>query len=59
MIARLIRSDGTIAREWATDRPDLADTADRNCPAGWRVETVETAIKFGYTTENVVDTRSA
>jgi hypothetical protein len=59
MIARLIRPDGTIAREWATDRSDLADTADRNCPAGWRVETVETAINFGYTTENAVDTRSA
>ena len=40
MIARLIKPDGTIAREWATDRPDLADTADRNCPAGWRVVTI-------------------
>ena len=59
MIARLTRPDGTVDREWATDCPDLADTADRNCPAGWRVETVETAINFGYTTENVVDTRSA
>jgi hypothetical protein len=37
MIARLIKPDGTIAREWATDRPDLAHTADRNFPAGWRV----------------------
>jgi hypothetical protein len=35
--ARLIKTDGTVAREWATDRPDLADTADRNYPAGWRV----------------------
>ena len=37
MIARLIRPDGTIASEWLTDRSDLANTADRNCPAGWRV----------------------
>jgi hypothetical protein len=37
MIARLIKPDGTVAREWPTDRLDLANTADRNCPAGWRV----------------------
>ena len=38
MIARLIRPDGSIAREWRTARPDLSLTADRNCPLGWRVE---------------------
>ena len=38
MTARLIRSDGTVEREWQTDRPDLALTADRNYPPGWRVE---------------------
>ena len=38
MIARLIKPDGTVAREWATDHPGLANTADRNFPAGWRVE---------------------
>lgn len=37
MIVRLIRPDGTVAREWATDRVDLASTADRNCPVGWHV----------------------
>ena len=40
MTARLIKPDGTVAREWATDRVDLATTADRNFPAGWRVVTV-------------------
>lgn len=38
MIARLINSQGQIVREWLTDRPDLALTADRNCTVGWRVE---------------------
>ncbi|MFC3287898.1 hypothetical protein [Paracoccus aerius] len=37
MTARLIHPDGSIAREWQAARPDLALTADRNCPAGWRV----------------------
>ena len=40
MIARLIRPDGTVKREWQTTRPDLALTADRNYPAGWWVEIV-------------------
>ena len=40
MIGRLIRPDGTVEREWRTSRPDLAMTADRNYPAGWRVEIV-------------------
>lgn len=38
MTARLIRPDGTVYREWQTDRPALALTADRNFPPGWRVE---------------------
>ena len=38
MTAHLIRPDGTVARKWQTDRPYLALTADRNYPAGWRVE---------------------
>ena len=38
MIARLIRPDGTVWREWQTARPDLAMSADRNYPDGWRVE---------------------
>lgn len=38
MIARLIRPDGTVKREWQTTRPDLAMSADRNYPDGWRVE---------------------
>ena len=38
MIVRLINSQGQIVREWLTDRPDLALTADRNCPVGWRVK---------------------
>lgn len=38
MTAQLIRADGTIAREWQTDRPDMALTADRNMPPGWRVQ---------------------
>ena len=41
MTARLIRPDGTVAREWAMDRVDLADTADRNFPVGWHVVTIE------------------
>lgn len=40
MTARLIDSHGHVVREWQTDRPDLAMTADRNCPVGWRVELV-------------------
>ena len=40
MTARLIRPDGTVEREWQTTRPDLALTADRNYPAGWRAEIV-------------------
>ena len=40
MIARLIRPDGTVAREWLTSRADLAMTADRNYPPFWRVEVV-------------------
>lgn len=44
MIARLIKPDGTIAREWATDLHDLANTADRNCPAGWRVVIYSTPV---------------
>ena len=48
MIARLIRTDGTVEREWWTSRPNLALTADRNYPAGWRVEiagmTAESAL---------------
>ena len=38
-IARLLNPEGQVAREWLTDRPDLAGTADRNCPLGWRVVT--------------------
>lgn len=38
MTARLIRPDGTVYREWQTDRPALALIADRNFPPGWRVE---------------------
>ena len=38
MIARLIRPDGTVKRERQTTRPDLAMSADRNYPDGWRVE---------------------
>lgn len=38
MFARLISPDGTVHRSWATDRPALAATADRNFPPGWRVE---------------------
>jgi len=37
MTARLLRPDGTVHRVWATDRPELAQTADRNYPLGWRV----------------------
>ena len=37
MIARLLDSAGRVHREWRTDRPDLALTADRNFPPGWRV----------------------
>lgn len=39
MTARLIHPDGTVDREWQTDRPYLALTADRNCPPGgeWRL----------------------
>lgn len=37
MNARLIRPDGTVAREWRTDRPALALTAAPNMPPGWRV----------------------
>lgn len=40
MTARLINAQGQVVREWQTDRPDLALTADRNCPLGWRVELV-------------------
>jgi hypothetical protein len=40
MTARLIDAQGQVVREWLTDRPDLALTADRNCPMGWRVELV-------------------
>ena len=40
MIARLIRPDGTVAREWQTARPDLALTADRNYPPYWHMEIV-------------------
>ena len=40
MIARLIDNSGQIVREWHTDRPDLALTADRNRPVGWRVELI-------------------
>lgn len=59
MIARLVEPDGTVAKEWATDRPDLAGTADRNCPAGWRVVTVEAAMNIGRAVENFVDIRGA
>lgn len=45
MIARLIRPDGTVEREWQTTRPDLALTADRNYPAGWRVEIVKESVQ--------------
>jgi hypothetical protein len=38
MTARLINAQGQVVREWMTNRPDLALTADRNCPVGWRVE---------------------
>lgn len=38
MIARLIRPDGTITREWTTTRPEIAMTAARNYPPGWRVD---------------------
>jgi hypothetical protein len=34
--ARLIAPDGTVHRVWQTDRPDLALTAARNYPLGWR-----------------------
>ena len=40
MTALLIRPDGAVHREGRTDRPDLAMTADRNFPPGWRVEIV-------------------
>ena len=40
MTARLINAKCQVVREWQTDRPDLALTADRNCPVGWRVELV-------------------
>ena len=40
MIARLIRPDGTVKREWQTTRPDLALTADRNYLIGWWVKLV-------------------
>ena len=43
MIARLIRPDGTVKREWQTTRPDLALTADRNYPDGWRVARAQQA----------------
>lgn len=41
MTARLIRADGTVAREWATTDRAAALTADRNCPPGWWVEIKE------------------
>ena len=37
MTAKLIRPDGTVAKEWQTDRPDMAADAARNYPLGWRV----------------------
>ena len=40
MIARLIRPDGTVKREWQTTRPDLALMADRNYPIEWWVKLV-------------------
>ena len=36
MTARLIDPAGRVHREWRTDRPELALTADRNFPPGWR-----------------------
>lgn len=57
MTARLIKPDGTVARAWATDRPSLASTADRNFPAGWRVETVEPTMSTSCAVENFVSTR--
>lgn len=44
MTARLIRPDGTVARTWETNRPDLALTADRNFPPLWRVVHCPSAI---------------
>jgi hypothetical protein len=38
MTARLIAPDGTVHRAWKTTRLDLAMTAARNYPVGWRVE---------------------
>lgn len=37
-LARLIRPDGTVEREWQTSQTELALTADRNYPPFWRVE---------------------
>ena len=37
MTARLIDPKGRVHREWRTDRPELALTADRNFLPGWRV----------------------
>ena len=40
MIARLIRPDDTVEREWHTTRSDLALTVDRNYPIEWWVKLV-------------------
>jgi hypothetical protein len=45
MTARLLRPDGSVYREWRTDRPDLALTANRNFPPGWRVEIEAKEVK--------------
>ena len=37
MTARLLDPKGRVQREWRTDRAELALTADRNFPPGWRV----------------------
>lgn len=38
ILARLIRPNGESHRKWLTDRPELALTAARNFPSGWRVK---------------------
>jgi len=38
LVARLIGPCGETHRRWLTDRPELALTAARNCPSGWRVK---------------------
>lgn len=41
MTAKLIDAQGRVVRTWRTNNRALAMTADRNCPAGWRVEVTQ------------------